>query len=73
MEDREAYLIRSKEQAYEHLKNGDFETAYCSIMNDLKNHEELSEHMAIELGRILKDQGLLSNCHQTNIFIEGIS
>lgn len=69
---RDAYLVRSKEQAFKHLDNGNADAAYNSIMNALKNHAETSKHMAIELGQMMKGKGLLDDVPTMREFIKGI-
>ena len=72
MESKEAYLVRSKEQAFKHLDKGDVDTAYDCIINALKNHDELLNHAAIDIGRILKEDSILITGKDIRTFIEGI-
>ncbi len=72
MENREAYLVRSKEQAFKHLDDGNADKAYEFIIKAMKNHTGLCGHAAIEVGTIMRENDMLKKVRDVKMFIDGI-
>lgn len=69
---RAEHLQWSKDRAIEILDtDNDSIGAYTSFVTDLGKHEELRNHISIELGMMLLVSGNLSNTEQVKDFING--
>lgn len=70
---REEHLDWSKKRALEYVERGDYMNAVTSMMSDLRKHDELKDHIGIQLGLGLMMTGALSDTHEVRHFIEGFN
>lgn len=70
---RVEHLQWAKDRALELVETGNINEAFTSMMSDLKKHEELQDHSAIELGMMLLISGNLNDPRQMTDFIKGFN
>lgn len=68
---RAEHLAWAKERALEYIGAGDPQQAITSLFSDLRKHDDLRDHGAIELGSMLLFGGHLSGVREAREFIEG--
>lgn len=68
---RAEHLAWAKGRAQEYVDAGDPAAAFMSLVSDLRKHEALQDHAAIELGVMLQFSGNLSTAQEMRDFIEG--
>lgn len=71
--DRAVHLQWAKDRAFEYVQKGDLKNAMASMISDLRKHDELSHHPAIDLGMMMLMGGQLSTQGQMREFIEGFN
>lgn len=70
---RSEHLQWCKDRALEYVENGDTKNAIASMTSDMSKHEELADHLALELGMMLLLGGHLSTTHQMREWIIGFN
>ena len=71
--DRAEHLDWCKQRALEYVDNGDMLAAFASFQQDMGNHSETANHLALEMGSMLLLSGDLSTAHQMREWIEGVN
>lgn len=67
---RQEHLQWSKDRAIQILNEGDYVGAYSSFLSDMNEHNELKDHIALQLGLTLMMMGKLSTQTAMKKFIE---
>ena len=70
---REEHLVWCKERALQYVEMGDNTNAVTSMLSDLRKHDELKDHIGIQLGLGLMMVGSLQDSHEVRRFIEGFN
>lgn len=68
---RQQHLDWSKKRAIDILESGDTHGAFASFLSDMQKHEELKNHMAIDMGIGLMMAGNLTTKQEMKNHIEG--
>jgi len=68
---RAEHLQWAKDRALEYIPRGDYQGAFTSFASDLGKHDELRDHVAIQLGLVLLIGGRLSTEREVRDFILG--
>lgn len=70
---RQEHLQWSKNRALEYVKNGDNQNAFLSMQSDLSKHEELANHLALQMGTMLLMGGHLKTEDEMTNWIVGFN
>lgn len=70
---RDEHLEWAKKRALEYVDRGELEQGLTSMLSDLSKHEELKNHLGIELGVELSLIGALRSERVMRRFIEGFN
>lgn len=70
--DRQQHLQWCKDRALEYLPDNPSE-AVASMMSDLRNHDELANHIGIEMGMMLLMGGHLESVEKVREWIVGFN
>lgn len=70
---RQEYLDWSKKRALEILNRGDVTGAYASFVSDMNKHDELQNHIALQMGVMLMFSDNLSTSSEMKEYIEGFN
>ncbi len=70
---RQQHLDWAKQRALEYVDGNDLTAAFSSMVSDLGKHDELCDHVAIELGLMLLISGNLSTNRDMREFINGFN
>lgn len=70
---RQEHLDWAKERALKYCENGDWVNAWASFVSDMSKHDELKNHVALELGAMQVFGGLISDTPSMRHFIEGFN
>ena len=70
---RAEHLAWAKGRALQYLDVGDITNALGSMISDLRKHDELRDHSAIELGAMMLFGGMLNRTDDVRRFIEGFN
>jgi hypothetical protein len=71
---RAEHLAWAKQRALEHLDAGDEQGAFTSMISDLRKHDELENHIGLEMGVMLMATGLMiGRPGETRRWIEGFN
>jgi hypothetical protein len=68
---RAEHLAWAKQRALEYVDAGDLTSALASFFSDLRKHDELRDHGAIELGGLLMFGGHMTTAHEVRDLITG--
>lgn len=70
---RDEHLEWAKDRALEYVEAGDLENAFMSMVSDLGKHNETAMHPGIQLGLLLRANGLLHTQHKMIEWIGGFN
>jgi len=70
---RQEHLDWCKTRAIQILNKGNVTGAYASFVSDMNKHDELKNHIALEMGTMLLFSGNLSTDSEMKNFIEGFN
>lgn len=70
---RDEHLQWCKDRALQYVERGDLINAVASMLSDLRKHDELKDHIGIQLGLGLMMTEALRNVHEVKRFIEGFN
>ncbi len=70
---RSKHLKWCEERALQYLENNDLNNAFKSMISDLGEHPETSDHPAIKLGMIMMMSGNLNSKEKMKEFIKGFN
>lgn len=70
---RSDHLQWAKDRAIDILNSGDIAGSYASFMSDMLKYDELSDHLALELGTMLLLSGFLTTDHQIREWMLGFN
>jgi len=70
---RQEHLQWAKERALEYVKNGDTQNAFLSMQSDMSKHEELANHLGLQMGTMLLMGGNLKTESEMANWIEGFN
>jgi hypothetical protein len=74
MRSREEHLEWCKQRALEYLDAGDTPQAFTSMMSDLRKHEELQNHVGIQIGvGFMMLPGWITNREEVRRWIVGFN
>lgn len=71
--ERKEHLQWCKDRALEFVENNDLTGAFASFQGDMMQHEETSNHLALEVGMILLLSGNLDTQEQMKNWIFGFN
>ena len=69
---RKEHLDWAKERAYEYLDKGNALLAWTSFTSDMSKHDELKNHIALELGNMILPSDAFA-INEYRKFIEGFN
>ena len=70
---RSEHLQWCKDRALEYVENDDTTNAIASMQSDMGKHEELADHLGLELGMKLLLMGHLSTTYQIREWVIGFN
>jgi hypothetical protein len=70
---RSEHLAWCKKRALEYVDKGDTTAAYSSMVSDMRKHDDLKDHSAIQLGLMLMVSGDLQTPIKMRDFINGFN
>lgn len=70
---RSEHIAWCKKRAIEYVDSGDLQSAYASMVSDLRKHPETADHPAAALGLQLMMAGHLGTEEEMRKFIEGFN
>lgn len=70
---RAEHLQWAKDRAYEYCDKGDMTQALASFNSDMKKHDQLKNHIALEMMNMQVMGGLIKDAQQLRGFIEGFN
>jgi len=70
---RSEHLAWAKQRALEYVDQGNVSDAFTSMVSDLGKHDELQNHMGLEMMTMLFLSGGLNDPHAMRHYIEGFN
>lgn len=70
---RAEHLQWAKDRAYKYCDEGDMYQAFASFNSDMRKHDELKDHIALEMMNMQVMGGLIKSAPQLRAFIEGFN
>ena len=70
---RQEHLQWAKDRALEYAQKGDIQNAFLSMQSDMAKHEELANHLALQMGTMLLMGGNLKTESEITNWIIGFN
>jgi len=70
---RNEHLKWAKDRAIKHLEIDEVMHAWMSFLSDMRKHDELKDHVALELGTMLMMSGGMDSKKECEKFINGFN